>query len=290
MRGVALAAMLAFVTGLAQAAARYVTDDRGVRLGFEQPVARIVTLAPHLAELVYAAGAGPRLVGVSAYSDHPPAARALPVVGDAGRLDLERIVALKPDLVLAWLSGNPRGELERLSGLGIKVVALEPRSLEDIARHLELVGKLAGSGYEATRTAARFRSELRLLQSRYAGRRPVTVFYQIWDAPLTTVNGRHLIDEAIRLCGGRNVFADLPGLTPTISLEALLAADPEAILVGAPIAQRDALLAAWRARPALRAVRTGQLFFVDADLLHRATPRMLEGAGALCEALERVRR
>lgn len=265
-------------------------DDRGQVVRINAPVKRIVTLTPHLSELTYAAGAGSKLVGVSANSDYPAGARKLPVIGGAGKADLERIVALKPDLVLAWLSGGQRADVDRLEALGIPVLVTEPRRIDDIARHIELIGRLAGTGYEATRAAHRFRSDLRLLRTRYADRRGVSVFYQVWREPLMTINGQHIISEVIRLCGGRNVFEALPTLAPTVSMEALLAANPEAIIVSGPLANRDALLAEWRDHTRLRAVFSGHVYFSNADLLHRATPRMLEGAKGMCEDLERVRR
>jgi iron complex transport system substrate-binding protein len=282
--------ILWFFASLAHAAPLSVRDDRGQEVRVDAPVQRIVALTPHLTELVFAAGAGAKLVGVSADSDYPLAARRLPVIGGAGRADLERIVALKPDLVLAWLSGGQQADVERLEALGIPVIVTEPRRLEDIARQIELIGRVAGTGYAAERAAYQFRSQLRLLHTRYADRKPVRVFYQIWREPLMTVNGRHIISEAIRLCGGRNVFADLPTLTPTVSMEALLAANPDAIIVSGSAARRDTLLAEWRGQSRLRAVAAGHVYFSDADLMHRATPRMLEGVKAMCEDLERVRR
>lgn len=285
-----LGLLLLSVSLAAAAGPLAVRDDQGQWVRLSGPASRIVTLSPHLAELVFAAGAGDRLMGVSAHSDYPPAVRRLPVVANAGRADLERILALKPDLVLAWLGGGQQQDVERLRGLGLAVVATEPRRLADIARHIELIGTLAGTGYEATRAAYRFSSELRLLKSRYAGRRPVTVFYQIWRDPLMTVNGRHIISEAIALCGGRNVFADLPALASTVSMESLIAIDPEVIVVSGPAARRDALLAQWQGATQLSAVAAHHVYFSDADRMHRPTPRMLEGVRSLCEDLERARR
>jgi iron complex transport system substrate-binding protein len=272
-----------------RAAPMDVRDDRGQTVRIDAPVSRIVTLAPHLTELVYAAGAGSKLVGVSANSDYPPPARNLPVVGGAGRVDLERVVSLKPDLVLAWLSGGERTDVERLEHLGIPVIVTEPRHLEDIARVIELIGRVAATSYEATRAAHQFREDLRLLKTRYGDRRTVSVFYQIWHNPLMTINGEHIISEAIGVCGGRNIFADLPTLVPTVSMEALLVANPDAIIVSGSPASKEALLAEWSGHAGLRAVRAGHVYFLDADLAHRATPRMLEGVRTMCEDLQKVR-
>jgi iron complex transport system substrate-binding protein len=281
--------LFACLAAVARATPIQVQDDRGQTVRVIAPVRRIVTLSPHLTELVFAAGAGARLVGVSANSDYPPEARRLPVIGGAGKADLERIVALKPDLVLAWLSGGERADVERLASLGIPVIVTEPRHIDDIARHMELIGRLAGTGYEAARAASRFRSQVRALGTRYQSRRPVSVFYQVWHEPLMTINGQHIISEVIRLCGGRNVFESLPTLAPTVSMEALLAANPEAIMVSGAAAQRESLIAEWREHTRLRAVLGGYVYFSDADLTHRATVRMLEGAKQVCENLDSVR-
>lgn len=274
----------------AATAAITVTDDRGKAITLTQTVTRIISLTPHLTELAFAAGAGGKLVGVSAVSDYPAGARPLPVIGDYSKIDLERVVQLKPDLILAWISGNPRGDVERLEQLGFKVLALEPRKLDDIARHLLLIGELAGTGYEATRAASQYRSQIRLLESKYRARQPVTVFYEIWHQPLMTIGQTHLVSRVIELCGGRNVFADLSGITPTVSMESVLARNPQAILVSGALSEREARLAPWREMKQLAAVRHAKMFYLNADTLHRATPRMAQGIGELCEKLDQARR
>ena len=264
-------------------------DDRG-RPVEASPAHRIVVLAPNLTELAFAAGAGGRIVAVSAYSDYPPQARVLPRVGDALRLDAERILLLKPDLVLAWKSGNRTVDLELLDRLGLRVFALELARLDDVPRALRTIGALADSADEAERAAATFESEAARLGARYGARPPVTVFYQIWHEPPVTVNGEHMISDAIRLCGGRNVFAALPTLTPTVSLEAVLAADPQAVVVSvsdpAEAAQATRELRRFASLPA---VKRGRVFAIHPDLIQRQTPRILEGVRQLCEALESVR-
>lgn len=274
----------------AATAAITATDDRGKHITLPQPATRIISLTPHLTEIAFAAGAGGKLVGVSAYGDYPAGAHQIPIIGDFSKIDLERVVQLRPDLVLAWVSGNPRGDVERLEQLGFKVLALEPRKLDDIARHLLLIGELAGAGYEATRAASRYRSQIRLLESKYRARKPVTVFYEIWHQPLMTIGQAHLVSRAIELCGGRNVFADVTGLAPTVSMEALLARNPQVILVSGALNEREARLAPWREMKELQAVRQAKVFYLNADTLHRATPRMAEGIGELCEKLDQARR
>ena len=283
-------AALLWLVLVPQASAISVADDRGTTLHLSRPAARIVSLAPHVTELVYAAGAGARLAGVTAYSDYPAEARRLPLLGDSGKVDVERILALKPDLVIGWQSGNHTGDLAQLERLGIKVFVTEPRHLRDIPRLLRRIGELAGTSAGAESAARGFEQLRRDLQERFAGRPPVSVFYQIWDSPLMTVNGEHLISDVISLCGGRNVFAGVGALTPTVSVEAVLAADPRVIVASGSLYQDDRVWRTWRRFPNLAAVRGGYLFFVDPDLIQRHTPRILQGARQLCEQLETARR
>jgi len=266
-----------------------VSDDTGREVRLARPAQRIVSLAPHITELLFSAGAGDRLVGAVDFSDWPPAAKQLPRVGAYNAVDMERILALRPDLVVAWASGNPPALIERLRGLGLTVFLSEPRELEDVAGNLERLGRLAGTEATAQAAADAFRRRLQALRERYSARAPVSVFYQIWFRPLMTVNGEHLISKVIRLCGGRNVFADLPALVPKLDMEAVLAADPQAIVAGVREPGDEAWQADWRRWPQLRAVREGHLISLPADLMQRHTVRILDGAGQLCAALERVR-
>ena len=249
---------------------------------------RIVSLAPHLTEIAYAAGAGPALVGTVEYSDYPAAARALPRVGDGWRVDLERVLALQPDAVLAWPSGTPRTTIERLQGLGLRVVEVPTYRLADVPAALRLVGDLAGTRAAAEPAAARFEAQVARLRQQHAGATTVTVFVQIDDAPLFTVNGRHVISEVVELCGGRNVFAGLAQIAPQIDTEAVLARDPEVILttddtIADPRAQ-------WQRWPQLAAVRRGTIYAMQSDTVARASPRLVEGVQAVCDALDDARR
>lgn len=246
------------------------------------PARRIVSLAPHVTELIFAAGGGDRLVGVTSFSDYPEDARKIPQVGDFGKIDAERILALKPDLVIGWQSGNSAADIATLERLGIPVFLTEPRRLDDIPRLLETVGELVGVRQAAAQAAARFRGELAELRRHYGSRPPVRVFYEIWHDPLITINGEHLISDVIALCGGRNVLAGAGSLTPTVSAESVLAEDPKAIIAGGT-------LEGWRRYPRLAAVRRGHLFFIHPDLIQRPTPRILDGARRMCEQLESVR-
>ena len=268
-----------------------VRDDAARAVCLPEPARRLVSLAPHATEILFAIGAGKRIVGAVNYSDWPPAARAIPRVGGYNNIDVERILALRPDLVVAWASGNNAAQLDTLERLGLAVFRNEPRRIGDIASTARRLGRLTGTESEAAAFAARFESRYRRLRAQYADRSPVRLFYQIWNRPLLTVNGEHLISDVIRLCGARNVFADLPALVPQVSVEAVLAARPEIIVAGSGMGQdRQGWLAAWRRWPSLPAVARDQLYLIDADLLQRHGPRILDGAQALCEVVEKARR
>jgi iron complex transport system substrate-binding protein len=266
-----------------------VRDDYGNQVVLQKPASRIVSLSPHLTELLYDAGAGSRLVGAVEFSDFPPEARALPRIGSDAGIDLEAVLALNPDLIVAWPNAGSVKAVDRLAALRLPVFRSEPRELDDIARTLERLGVLAGTEAHAAQEAASFRARAASLERRYARREPVRVFYQVWDRPLLTVNGQHVISKVIRLCGGENVFATLPVIAPEIDREAVLKANPQVIVASGAGGERPAWLDAWKAFPGLGAVQHGHLYSIPADLIQRHTPRLLEGAERLCEVLDRVR-
>lgn len=259
-----------------------VIDDDGRPIRLAQPAQRVVSLAPHVTEMMYAIGAESQLVAVSAYSDFPVAARALPRISGAAGIDLEAIVALQPDLVIGWQSGNPFQLFENLARLGIPVFLSEPRTLEQVAGNLERLGRLTGHAESGRAEAARFRKQLRVL-ARPQTRPGPRVFYQVWHQPLLTVGGEHFIADAIRLCGGANIFEPGSRLVPTVSREAVLALDPE-IIISAGIDAKT-LRAQWHRWTMVAAVRNRELGTVDADLLHRPGPRVVEGVAQLCAAI-----
>ena len=283
-----LLALVFLVSGAVHADVR-VTDDAGQLLVLERPAHRIVSLAPHITELLFAAGAGRFVVGVSEYSDFPEQARQLPRIGGGGGLDAEAIVALQPDLVIGWQSGNPAVQLERLRSLGLALFVSEPRRIDDIPATILKLARLAGTEPAAQPQIAAFNRRYAALQQAHAASETVSVYYQIWERPLMTVNGGHLISAAIRLCGGHNVFSDLPELAPQIGVEAVLARDPQVIVVAGQVAGREAALAPWQRWSQLQAVRNRHLYVVERELLVRHTPRILEGAEQLCGVLDRVR-
>lgn len=280
--------VLAAVAFKALAQPLEIRDDRGIVFKFESPARRIVALAPHLAELAYAAGAGGRLIAVSRYSDYPPAATNLPQIGDAARFDAERLLELKPDLLLGWKSGNPQSEIVRLEKLGLRVFVTEIERLPDIARVLRVIGALASSP-QAGQAAQNYANEIDALRSRYATQRPVRVFYEIWPRPLLTVNGAHLISDVIALCGGHNVFARLPALTPSVSEEAVLAAAPDVVVGGDSASGAHAFEARWEHHPIAQLRRLPRRH-VAPDEIQRATPRIISGARSVCAHLEAARR
>ncbi|MFM0478964.1 cobalamin-binding protein [Paraburkholderia strydomiana] len=270
-----------------------VTDDTGAVLTLPAPAQRVVSLAPHVTELLYAAGGGAKIVGAVSYSDYPPQAQQLPRVGDNKSLDLERIVALKPDLIVVWRHGNAQRQLDRLRELHIPLFFSEPHHLDDVAVSLTKLGELLGTSSTADAAAAAYRRDIARLRAQYADRPVVSVFYQVWDQPLMTLNGEHMVSDVIELCGGRNVFAKLQPLVPTVSTEAVLAANPQAIVTAAPGATKPdtALpqLGAWRAWPRLSAVANNNLFSIDGDLINRPAPRIALGAKQMCEDLDLAR-
>jgi iron complex transport system substrate-binding protein len=269
-------------------AAISVQDSSGATVTLAQPAQRVVTLAPHATELVFAAGAGERIVGVSDYSDYPPAAKAIPRIGGSHQVDTERLLALRPDLLVVWQGGNAERLLEPLRRLGVPVYQSEPKRLNDIPDEVERLGRLTGTEARAQPAAAALRARLAALAEKYRGRPPVSVFYQAWDQPLYTLNGRQIVSDAIRLCGGVNVFGTLAALAPIVSVEAVLEKNPEVIIRGGKDAEASGL-AMWKRYPALLAAQRGNLYTVSSELMTRAGPRMVDGAEALCGMLEQAR-
>ncbi len=267
-------------------AAIEVADDTGHAVRLAEPARRIVALAPHVTEMLYAIGAGDRILATVEYSDYPPAAKSLPRVGGYVRIDLERLLSYRPDLVVAW-TGNGQRLLERLRALGLVLYVTDPHRLEDIPVAMERLGRLTGTRARARDAANRFRERVRQLAEQHRGVRQVRVFYEIWHRPLRTTGGGTFIDQVIRLCGGRNVFDDLKAPAPVVSMEAVLARDPDVILINAT-PQAGEWKTEWE-RTGLPAARAGHLFIMPPDVLQRPGPRLAEGAVTLCRMLDVVR-
>ena len=262
-----------------------VVDDGAHTVRLTSAAKRVVSLAPHITELLYAAGAGHTVVGVSAWSDYPAEAKKLPIVADGNRLDLERIIDLQPDLVIAWKSGSNTHQIKRLKKLGLTVFESEPRSFDDIAASIERFAKLTGS-HEGSRAAKVFRENHERLKQRYASKKSISIFYQIWPSPLMTLNDKHLVGEIFRLCGAVNVFGKLTPLTPSVSIEAVAKANPDAILM---TDTENSGLDRWRSLTMLKASQRDNLFVINGTLVNRAGPRIIEGATQLCEKIDMAR-
>ena len=270
-------------------AAVSVKDDKGNIVTLQQPAKRIISLAPHITESLFAAGAGDKIIGAVNYSDYPEAAKKIPRVGGYPSADLEKIISLKPDLVIAWPSGNNLKQVDKLSAFGIKVFMSEPRYPQDIAKTIQRFGVLAGTGKTANKAANDFLQHYQHLKKQFSKKQKVKVFYQIWNKPIMTISGNHLISEIIELCGGENVFSDLKTLTPQVSLESVLASKAEVIISGGMGKARPEWIEEWKPWPELPAVKNGQLYFIDPALMQRVGPRILYGADELCAFLEKAR-
>jgi len=271
----------------ASAAPISVRDDDGNVITLQKPAQRIIAMAPHVTELLYAAGGGDRIVGAVTYSDFPEAAKKLPRIGTNRQIDMERVIAMKPDLIVAWMHGSSERQIETLRQLGIPIFHSEPLKLEAIPDSLLRLGQLMGTESVAQPAAADIRKQFAALAKQYSSRSPVRMFYQVWDKPLYTLNGASIVSDAMRLCGGVNIFADLKTTAPVVSVEAVLQADPEAVF---GTAEKDyGGVALWKPYTTMKAVRNDNLFTLDGELLNRAGPRMVAGTTALCEKLELAR-
>ncbi len=266
-----------------------VVDDTGAEVSFAKPVTRVVSLAPHVTEMLFAVGAGEQLVGAVEYSDYPEAAKKVTRVGSYNQFDLEAIAVLQPDLIVAWHNGNPQAAVERLQVFDIPIYYSEPKSFEDVASNMERLAKLTGHDGVGAEAAGKFRQQLADLQHRYQSPSKVSVFYQIWNKPLMTINGTQLISKVIALCGGVNIFADLSITAPQVDKEAVLLANPQAIIASGMVAQRPDWLDEWKQWPHLSAVQTGSIYTIDPDLIQRHSPRILQGAELMCQHLDDVR-
>lgn len=266
-----------------------ITDDEGSLVRLEKPAERIISLAPSLTELVFAAGAGDRLVGVVEYSDFPQEANALPIVGRFDLLDMERILQLEPDLIVAWQSGNPRASVARLKQLGLTVYIAEPKTLDTIPDHIEKLGILAGTQTVAAAAVTQFETSYNELLAEFSNKSTIRTFYQVWDVPLITSGGNELINDIISLCGGENIFAELQLIAPKVSEEAVLVRNPEVIIASGMDIERPEWLDDWKKWPGLSAVEKGNLFFIPPELLQRHTPRALLGAQQMCRHIEHTR-
>jgi len=261
----------------------------GETLTLSAPATRIITLAPNLAELVFAAGAGGQLQAVVEYSDFPAAVLQIPRVGDAFRIDLERIIELRPDLVIAWKTGNPQAALQKLKQLGISVWQMEITHPGEIADAVEHISLAAGTQAHGQLVAQNLRNRLTRLVQQNSGKTPVEYFYQIAARPLYTVNGQHIISRSLQICGGHNVFAGLPTLAPQVSRESVILANPQ-VMIAPEIPGEPPALNDWNEWPRLQAVQNKAMLYLPADDISRAAPRLLDSIELACQLLDEVRK
>jgi iron complex transport system substrate-binding protein len=287
-RTIFAAALLgAAVAGTAASAPISVRDDDGNVVTLQKPAQRVIAMAPHVTELLFAAGGADKIVGAVTYSDYPEAAKKIPRVGDNRLIDLERVAAMKPDLIVIWMHGGFERQIEGLRKLGIPLFHSEPTRLDGIADNVARLGQLMGTEAIANPAAAEIRTQFNAMASQYANRPPVRLFYQVWDKPLYTLNGKSIVSDAIRLCGGVNIFADLKVTAPVVSVEAVLQENPEAIF---GTSEKDyGSVDLWKPYANMQAVKNNNLFRLQGDLLNRAGPRMVAGTRSLCEKIEEAR-
>jgi iron complex transport system substrate-binding protein len=273
----------------AEAATRIVTDDTGRRLSVPPPPLRIASLAPSVAAMLFAAGAGAELVATTEYSTEPAGARSVPRIGDANAIDLERLVTLRPDVLVAWPGGENPAQIDRIGRLGIPIYRERVAALADLPASVRRLGALAGTRAAADRDAAALDARIAALARRYAGRTPVSVLLQVWSRPIYTVGGPHLLTDALRTCAARNVFADLRQLGPAVTTEAVIARDPQAIIAVGPRPESASWLAEWRRFPRLRAVAAGNLIAFPDQRLTRMGPGVIAATEELCKTIDAAR-
>jgi len=244
---------------------------------------RVVSLAPSLSEIVVELQASDLLVGVLDGGERPAAIAQLPSVGRYGQLDLERLLSLKPDLILLWPASVPPAQRAQLERLGIALVSAEPHDLDSLITQIAVIGERLGRADAGQRYAGQLRTRLDELRTRYRREQPLRVFYQVWDKPLYTVGGGQIISDALKVCGARNLFDDLALPAPQVSIESVLQRDPQVILAG-----DQAQLEAWKTWSQVSAVRDGQLLRVPDKGLERPSGQMIEATAKLCEALAKA--
>ena len=267
-----------------------VQDDMGHSVTLDKPARRIISLAPHLTETIFTAGAGQYLIGVVQYSDYPPAAKKIKRVGGYSKLDVEAVIALKPDLVVVWHSGNNRAQLEKLKKFGLKVYINEPGNILDIATLMEKLGVLTDNKTAANKAADHFRKRYHQLKQSYQNRKPVSGFYQVWNKPLLTVSSKHSISQVMNLCGISNVFTELSRQELRISTESVLEKDPQMIIASGMNEARPDWLDDWRKWKSMQAVKNNNLYFIPPSIIQRHSPRILDATAQLCEQAEQARK
>ena len=289
MRSVTFVSLLLLFFSAGTALAFTVKDDLGEEYEFDVPVQRIISLSPHITELLFSIGAGDSVIGVSDYSDYPDAAKKLPRVSSYQTMNVEAILVMQPDVIIAWPSSNSQKALEQLQAFGIPVLFSNPNSHQEIIDNLRWMGKLVGKEAFANRLAKQKEEQIQQLFNQYASKKTVSLFYQISFNPLMTQNKTAFINQAIELCGGENLFADLPALSPVLDREAVIERDPEMIFASVSNNHVTQALEYWQSLPFLTAVKNEHLYLLPADLMHRPTLRFFEGTRKMCELIDQAR-
>ena len=266
-----------------------VTDFSGATVSLKKPAQRIIALAPHIVENVYTAGAGDKLVGAVAYSDFPEQAQLLPRGGGYSNINIEKILELKPELIIAWKSAISEANILTIKSLGFPIYIDQPDTLSDLSKGIKDIGALTGHTEQATHTANKYLVDLEKTKKKYQLQAKVRTFYQVWNRPLRTITGKHIISDAIKICGGVNVYADEKTVSPIINIESLLKRNPQAIIASGLSDKPPEWLNDWKQWPSLQAVRNNNLFFVNPDHIQRHTIRVLLGINSICQQLDEAR-
>lgn len=267
-----------------------VQDDSGKLITLNKPAEKIVSLSPHITELLFAAGAGNKVVGTIIGSDYPEQALEITKIGRAGMIDYEKVLALKPDLIVGWINGNRKENIARLKKMGFKVFMTEPQQLEDISKNIKKLGLLADTSNIAEKSAQEFSHKLKRLKEKYKNKKPVTVFYQLWHKPMLTINKKHIISNVIKLCGGTNIFGEHTAYVPSIDTESVLIANPDVIITADKGDKMPSWLESWKQWQTITAAKKNNLFWVNPDWIHRHTPRILLAAEKICINLDSARK
>ena len=266
-----------------------VVDDNGDKLKLADVAQRIISLSPNTTEILFHIGAGEKIVGADEYSNYPNQANDILRVNNHAAANYELILSLNPDVVIAWQSGNGERIISRIRGLGIPVFVVESGNLQDIPNLYRRLGQLSGYEKQSNIQAEKFSSRLNQLRKTFSSREEIRLFYQIWNEPLMTLNGDHMVTDIIELCGGVNIFSDAAALVPYVNIESVLAADPQVIITGGK-SKSDLLDSGfWDKWPSLSAVKNQHLYAIPSDLLQRHSNRILEGTGLMCEYIDLVR-
>ena len=289
MRLPALIGALLVCSLAAAAPTRTVRDDTSAEVRVPVDNCRLVSLAPGTTAMLFAAGAGHCLIGTIAHSKEPDEAASIPVVGDAETLDFERLLAMRPTTVVVATDVVQRVRIDRIRELGIPVYEVHVTSLGQMPEAVRRLGALAATEAEAERSSRVLAAELARIAARYRDRPRVRVLYQIWDRPIYTIGGRHVINDALNVCGASNVFADLTTAAPAVTRESAVLRDPDLILVSAPPEPAEEWRAEWQKFPTLSAVRAGHVLPYTDERMDRMGPSVIEATASLCKLIDQTR-